>query len=52
MQMLGTGAVGSLAEARTIIDRSYPVERFHPIAHDRWDAQRRRFNEYVESARA
>ena len=50
MQMLATGAVGSLAEARDVIDRSFPVERFEPVAHDRWDAHNRRFREYVEAA--
>ena len=34
MQMLATGAVTSLAEARAIIERSFPVERFEP-ADDR-----------------
>jgi len=48
MQMVATGAVGSLAEARDIIDRSFPVERFEPRAHDRWDAHHARFREYVE----
>jgi len=48
MQMLATGAVSSLAEARAIIDRSFPVERFEPSATDRWDAQYRRFVEYTE----
>jgi rhamnulokinase len=48
MQMLATGAVGSLDEARKVIDRSFPVERFEPLAHDRWDAHHRRFKEYVE----
>ena len=38
VQMLGTGVVGSLAEARAIIDRSFPVERFDPVEPDRWDA--------------
>ena len=51
MQMLATGAVGSLAEARAIIDRSFPVERFEPVASDRWDAQRRRFDQLVEVTR-
>jgi rhamnulokinase len=50
MQMLATGAVGSLADARDIIDRSFPVERFDPRAHDRWDAHYARFREYVEVA--
>jgi rhamnulokinase len=48
MQMLATGAAASLAEARAVIDRSFPVERFEPSATDRWDAQYRRFLDYLE----
>ena len=48
LQMLATGAVGSLAETRAVIDRSFPVERFEPVAADRWDLQYRRFQDYVE----
>jgi rhamnulokinase len=48
MQMLATGAVSSLAEARRIIDRSFPVERFEPQRQDAWDAQYARFQDYVE----
>jgi rhamnulokinase len=48
LQMMATGAVGSLAEARAVIDRSFPVERFEPVAADRWDAEYRRFQQYVE----
>ena len=48
MQMLATGAVSSLAEARGIIDRSFPVERFEPTEVDRWDAQYRRFRDFEE----
>ena len=48
MQMLATGAVSSLAEARAIIDQSFPVERFEPAAADRWDAHYRRFLDYLE----
>jgi rhamnulokinase len=48
MQMVGTGAVGSLAEARGIIERSFPVERFEPAAQDRWDSHYRRFQAYLE----
>jgi rhamnulokinase len=48
MQMLATGAVSSLAEARRIIDRSFPVERFEPSAADLWDAQYKRFKNYLE----
>jgi rhamnulokinase len=48
MQMLATGAATSLDEARAIIDRSFPVERFEPSATDRWDAHYRRFLDYLE----
>lgn len=48
MQMLATGAVGSLAEARCVIDRSFPVERFEPSAADRWNSQFPRFQHYLE----
>src|SRR5206468_12755798 len=48
LQMMATGAVGALAEARAIIDRSFPVERFEPLAADRWDAEYCRFQQYVE----
>jgi hypothetical protein len=50
MQMLATGAVTSLAEARQIIDRSFPVERFEPSEAEEWDLQYRRFQNYLESA--
>jgi rhamnulokinase len=43
MQMLGTGAVASLAEARAVIDRSFPTDRFEPIDTDQWNAQYERF---------
>ncbi len=46
MQMLATGRVGSLAEARRIIEHSFPVERFVPAAADRWEAHYRRFQDY------
>jgi rhamnulokinase len=48
MQMLATGAVSSLAEARTIIERSFPVDRFEPVAPELWDTQYARFLEIVE----
>ncbi len=52
MQMVATGAVTSLDEARGVIERSFPVERFEPIAPDTWDAQSRRFRDYVDAAQA
>ena len=48
MQMLATGTVRSLAEARAIVDESFPAERFDPIAGDRWAAHYERFQEYRE----
>ena len=50
MQMLAIGAAGSLGEVRDMIERSFPVERFEPVAHDRWDAHNRRFKDYVDAA--
>jgi rhamnulokinase len=50
MQMLATGAVASLAEARQVIDRSFPTERFEPSDPARWESHYRRFKQYVESA--
>jgi hypothetical protein len=46
--MLATGAAATLAEARRIIEYSFPVDRFDPVAADRWNAQYRRFQNYVE----
>ena len=49
MQMVATGAVTSLGEARDVIERSFPVERFEPIDADRWNSHYRRFHEYLET---
>jgi len=48
MQMVATGAVGSLGEARRIIEHSFPADRFEPSAADRWNVHYRRFRDYVE----
>jgi rhamnulokinase len=48
MQMLATGAVGSLAEGRAVVDRSFPVRRFDPVENDRWSAHYVRFKQYCE----
>jgi rhamnulokinase len=48
MQMVATGTVGSIAEARRIIESSFPTERFQPSGADRWNAHYCRFKEYVE----
>ncbi len=47
MQMTATGAVGSIADARAVIERSFPVERYEPVAADWWAAQYSRFQTYV-----
>lgn len=43
MQMLATGAVASLQEARAVIERSFPSERYEPKDSDRWDRAYARF---------
>lgn len=48
VQMVGTGAMGSLAEARRLIERSFPVERFEPADQERWNSHYRRFQDYLE----
>ena len=48
MQMVATGAAASLHEARQIVARSFPADRFEPAAADRWDAQYRRFRGLLE----
>jgi rhamnulokinase len=45
MQLLATGAVSSLQEARAVIDRSFPTERYEPADTDRWDAHYARFRQ-------
>jgi rhamnulokinase len=52
VQMLATGAVSSLAEARAIIDRSFPTEMFEPRDSDPWDREAPRFQQYCELAYA
>jgi rhamnulokinase len=48
VQMMATGAVGSLAEARAIIDRSFPTEVFEPRDTGLWDRHAARFQQYCE----
>jgi rhamnulokinase len=48
MQMLATGAVSTLAEARAIISESFPVERYAPRDPERWHAPARRLADYME----
>jgi rhamnulokinase len=48
MQMVATGAVASLGEARAIIAGSFPLERFEPRSTARWNTEYRRFQDYLE----
>jgi rhamnulokinase len=48
MQMVATGTVASLADARRIIERSFPVDRFVPKETDRWNDHYARFQQYLE----
>ena len=48
VQMLATGAVSSVAEARAIIDRSFPTEIFEPTDAEPWDREADRFRQYCE----
>ncbi len=43
MQMLAMGAVSSLAEARAVIERSFPVDRYAPEDTEIWDREYVRF---------
>lgn len=48
VQILATGAAGSLKEVRAIVDRSFPTEVFDPIDPGRWDDPAKRFQHYSE----
>jgi len=52
VQLLATGRAASLAEARAIIDRSFPTERFEPLDPDPWNREFVRFQHYCELAYA
>jgi rhamnulokinase len=46
VQMLATGAAASLADARAIIDRSFPTTVFTPRDVDAWNREATRFQQY------
>ena len=46
VQMLATGAAGSLAEARGVIDRSFPTKVFEPGDLEPWNREAARFQQY------
>jgi rhamnulokinase len=47
VQMVSTGAVGTLGEARSIIDRSFPPERYEPEPSAAWDDALGRLRRYM-----
>jgi rhamnulokinase len=52
VQILATGASASLADARAIIDRSFPTETFDPQEPEKWSREADRFQQYCEPAYA
>jgi rhamnulokinase len=43
MQMLATGGVASLEDARAVIERSFPTDRYEPQHTSEWERQYQRF---------
>jgi rhamnulokinase len=48
VQILATGEASSLAEVRSIVDRSFPTEVFEPREPGAWDREAERFQQYTE----
>jgi rhamnulokinase len=51
VQALAFGLVGSLAEARELVRRSFPLERYEPGGGDAWQEARARFQRVIDSQR-
>ena len=43
VQAIGLGVLGSLAEAREVVRRSFEVKRYEPRGGDRWQGHYERF---------
>jgi len=43
VQAIGLGVLGSLAEAREVVRRSFEVKRYEPRSDDRWQGHYERF---------
>lgn len=48
VQAVGLGVVGSLAEAREVVRRSFDVRRYEPRADDRWQGLYERFLGFLD----
>ena len=46
VQMMATGSIGSLAEMRAIVERSFPAEVYEPGDPEPWDQVAVRFEQY------
>jgi rhamnulokinase len=47
VQAIAAGQLGSIAEARQVVRRSFPVTRYEPRNADRWDEAFERFSALV-----
>ncbi len=52
LQVLATGNASSLAEVRSMVDRSFPTEVFNPIESDKWEREVKRFQSYIQVTHA
>jgi rhamnulokinase len=52
VQLIATGRAASLADARALIDRSFPTDVFEPRDPDPWNREFVRFQQYCELAYA
>jgi rhamnulokinase len=48
MQLVATGAVSSISDARTVIDHSFPAEEYLPRDSALWDSSYERFQQYTQ----
>jgi len=47
VQLIGLGALGSLAEAREVVRRSFDVRSYEPRRPEEWEGPYRRFVSYL-----
>jgi rhamnulokinase len=48
VQAIGLGLLGSIAEGRAVVRRSFEVHTYEPQHHERWDEPYRRFLKMIE----
>ena len=52
VQLLATGEISSLTQARAMIESSFSTQRFQPRETDQWQAHAQRFRQYCETTYA